>query len=80
MNFSSPKLETGSIITTFQTNIQGMTPKKLYVVEKYNNEFVTITDDLGELIEVRKIFVMEADIVFTILFLSTLNRLFNDIL
>lgn len=79
MNFSSPKIETGSIILTFQNNIVGMTPKKLYVVEKHNNEFVTLVNDLGELQEVRKIFVMEADVVYTILFLSTLNRLFDEL-
>lgn len=79
MKFSSPKIETGSIVTSFHKNIDGVTPKKLYVVEDHSDEFITIRSDLNQLVEVRKIFFMEADVVYSILFLTTLNRLFDDI-
>jgi hypothetical protein len=75
MKFSSPKIEVGSIITTFHTTVPGITPKKLYVVEQRDMEYITIRNDEDEIIQTRSIWFMEADVIFTLAFYMTLNRL-----
>jgi hypothetical protein len=77
MKFSSPKIDIGSIITTFHTTIDGITPKKLYIVEQRDMEFITLRDDKNETIQVRSIYFMEADVVFSLCLYLTLNRLLN---
>jgi hypothetical protein len=78
MKFSNPKIEVGSLITTFQNTMPGITPKKLYVVEYRNSEWITLRNDLGQVKEYRSICFMEADVVYSILLLTTFNRLFGE--
>ena len=77
MKFSSPKIDIGSIITTFRDDIPGITPKKLYVVEGRDSEMIFIRSDKDAMIQVRSIYFFEADVVFSVAFYMTLNRLLS---
>ena len=78
MKFTSPKIDIGSLITTFQNTMPGITAKKLYVVENKNSEYITLRNDFDELKEYRSIWFMEADVIYSILLLTTFNRLFDE--
>jgi hypothetical protein len=75
MKFSSPKIEIGSIITTFYTTIPGITPKKLYVVEKRDMELITVRNDEDDVVQLRSIWFIEADVVYSLCLYLTLTRL-----
>jgi hypothetical protein len=77
MKFSSPKIDIGSVITTFRGDINGITPKKLYVVENRDSEMIFIRNDKDQVIQVRSIYFFEADVVFSVAFYMTLNRLLS---
>ena len=78
MKFTQPKIDIGSLITTFQSTMPGITPKKLYVVENRNSEYITLRNDFDELKEYRSIWFMEADVIYSILLLTTFNRIFGE--
>lgn len=78
MKFSSPKIEIGSIVTTFQNNLIGITPKRRYIVEgREEGGLVFIRNDEGMLEPYRSIHFMEADVIFSLLLYMTINRLLN---
>lgn len=74
MKFSSPKIEVGSIIVSFRPDLKGVTPKRKYIVEARNSEFIIFRNDLDELCQYRSIYFMEADVIFSILLLNTIHR------
>jgi hypothetical protein len=77
MKFTSPKIEVGSIIVTFRTDQDGITPKKLYIVERRENEHIFLRNDKDQISIYRSIHFFEADVVFAVAFYMTLNRLLS---
>jgi hypothetical protein len=75
MKFSSPRIEVGSVIISFRVDLKGVTPKRKYIVEKRDSEYIFIRNDEDQVTMYRSIFFMEADVIYSFLLYHTMSRL-----
>jgi len=72
-----PDFQIGMVVTTPTTTIQHLTEDKKYIIEDIDEEYVLISNDIGESRYYRSHLFIETDVYYTMILYLALIRLFG---
>ena len=72
-----PDFKIGMVVTTPTTSMQYLTEDKKYIIQDIEDEWLMITNDIGETRYYRSHLFIETDVYYTMIMYLTMIRMFD---